>query len=1302
MKSVLIHLRPFDKAANVRRDVYVGDGPSGETYGAGGFIWEPALVARPQMSIELFNLEMDGSVQTGRAQFVIAIDAITAIANPRDLYWKGALVTIHFDASVEGNGNEADFAGYATQASLDVDSGRLTVSAEVSSVLLERPVLTRTFTGGGGIGGDAGKRGELLPAGFGAVKNIEPVWFDLTRNIGMIDGYDNTISIDWLGEGLNSFGARVADYASYDALAAAIDARAIAPGQWGTCVVKGLVGLGAPPVSPITVHATFGCNRPGTLIRRLAIFHAGVADALVDAVACAQLDADVNRPVHYWTKDQRQVKDLIEAIARACNASPLISFQGRLTVTRAVTSNPVATIDLRGGSEPRVIRWRQGQAEPPFFQIRARAARPARVLTTDEVNYVDTLVDRGLYAGGESYRAGNIVWLADGSQWLYINAAPTTGNYPAAGAYWQQMQPPKTASDFRYSTGETINSLRPQEAGANKTETRSAASIAGQGALATQSSATWQSQVTGAGKPTDNADVTLVNTAAAIVGQGALATQSSVSLGTSVRDSTGAVLSDADVRNFFSQGGIGIVDNPQGGSLATNVILAGAIKIVLPFAPADGRNAMLRFNVDIYDYNQRATGTFQIAGYNYSPAPAGWYNCTATRIGASGFARTVRFGRDGATGRWAVWIGEPDTLWYYPQVSVKSLQIGYADSDSVGWSRGWSVSLDQAAATNVDFTVTNPSASDAVFGENTLESPGGVVATVSGYKTAQGTAAAISGQGALATQSSLAYGSAYLSGFNTLATLDRIKLGLSGGLVNEANSAWITDDLAITSLGTAAGIYGQGALATRSSVAYGSAYVSGFGGLAAQTGVRMGGPSGGYAGILNEPGAFWITDAGYHTAQGTAAAILGQSSWATYGGLTPGTVAGQVSQLNAIGQLPAESVYLSGVDYLSNRWPQEANANRTEIRTAAAIAGQGALATQSSLAYGSGYLTGFGGLAAQTGVRMGGPSGSYAGIANEPGSFWITDAGYQTVQGTAAAITGQGALATQSDVNYDTQIGYLPAALLRSSLYGGNYVSADYSYYSGGVVMSALRPQESGANKTETRTAAAISGQGALATKSRADWYLDVAERPDWAIGTTDIGGVEVLQAGYVYRGGGDLRNMYDYFPATTLSDRTGAASAASIAGQGALATQSSLNLDSQAYGQIPDGRNLNASNNFGLRALSSPPVLSDTVIDGQLYLSIGGSTFYGDWGGAVSYPSAVIGPGPFGLTYYIWRNVTGPSDPGSSYDASPELAQALGADKVYIGYVTARGSAGAGPGTGGGSGNPPPGGGGGGGVNLV
>lgn len=115
--------------------------------------------------------------------------------------------------------------------------------------------------------------------------------------------------------------------------------------------------------------------------------------------------------------------------------------------------------------------------------------------------------------------------------------------------------------------------------------------------------------------------------------------------------------------------------------------------------------------------------------------------------------------------------------------------------------------------------------------------------------------------------------------------------------------------------------------------------------------------------------------------------------------------------------------------------------------------------------------------------------------------------------------------------------------------------------------------------------------------------------------------------------------------------------------------------------GQIPDSRSLNASNTLGLVALSSPGALGDTVISGQLYLTIGAGTYYTDWGGTVTYPSATIGPGPFGLTYHIWRNVSGPGDAGSSYDASPTLTNALGVGKVYLGSVIARASAGDPPG---------------------
>lgn len=135
-----------------------------------------------------------------------------------------------------------------------------------------------------------------------------------------------------------------------------------------------------------------------------------------------------------------------------------------------------------------------------------------------------------------------------------------------------------------YANGVNIDTLKPGELGANVTETRTAAALLGQGALATLNQATWATQVTGVGKPSDYANVSLVyrqttaptgsitvndiwvqvvgitpvaiyawngsawqtssditslNTSVAIVGQGALATQNTV---TSTLLASGAVV----------------------------------------------------------------------------------------------------------------------------------------------------------------------------------------------------------------------------------------------------------------------------------------------------------------------------------------------------------------------------------------------------------------------------------------------------------------------------------------------------------------------------------------------------------------------------------------------------------------------------------------------------------------------------------------------------------------------------------------------------------------------------------------
>lgn len=97
--------------------------------------------------------------------------------------------------------------------------------------------------------------------------------------------------------------------------------------------------------------------------------------------------------------------------------------------------------------------------------------------------------------------------------------------------------------------------------------------------------------------------------------------------------------------------------------------------------------------------------------------------------------------------------------------------------------------------------------------------------------------------------------------------------------------------------------------------------------------------------------------------------------------------------------------------------------------------------------------------------------GAGGGLVREDGTTEGTDAALVTASGTAAAIAGQGALATKGNVDLASGTDVL------------NRTAVNITWSAGGTVQS-LKPGEAGANVTESRTAAAITGQGALATKS--------------------------------------------------------------------------------------------------------------------------------------------------------------------------------------------------------------------------
>jgi hypothetical protein len=182
------------------------------------------------------------------------------------------------------------------------------------------------------------------------------------------------------------------------------------------------------------------------------------------------------------------------------------------------------------------------------------------------------------------------------------------------------------------------------------------------------------------------------------------------------------------------------------------------------------------------------------------------------------------------------------------------------------------------------------------FGSDLLEAAAGAVATLPNFKTGLGTAAAIAGQGALATKGSVnflggsdvtnlpfalqAFNGGYLyadrAAYNAGVTLESLK-------PQEANSN-------VTENRTAAAIAGQAPWATSALPTSRLSFIN-------DAGRALIGPTGF---LIDETNSYYITNAIAVTSQGTAAAIAGQTAWATYGGST-----GRVANLNDVGRAAA-------------------------------------------------------------------------------------------------------------------------------------------------------------------------------------------------------------------------------------------------------------------------------------------------------------------------------------------------------------------------------------------------------------
>jgi hypothetical protein len=355
-------------------------------------------------------------------------------------------------------------------------------------------------------------------------------------------------------------------------------------------------------------------------------------------------------------------------------------------------------------------------------------------------------------------------------------------------------------------------------------------------------------------RPENNADITLTHTSAAIVGQGSFATQSSANWLTEISGRPPAeeriwsainMSTQADVQKEFD-----ISSSGSDWGIATGLDNSSGKGIY--FGNDSGNDSAAFFGKEFINYDGVSLYevVFDVTIFSSTPTLPALYlgvqglDKAGNNLGGSyNYTHVVgsTYSALGGNGRYqykAYLQGWQNGGNYTGPGSTPTNPFGLPDGSLNGFGQGGVVKFSPMGLVNYpdksgQFIIHSirvrrlngaaQTANEFYFGDNFLkETSLGVTATLSNFKTSVGTAAAITGQGAWATYSTItpttmSNKTQYLDGTTGhLSNLDRVDGRELTRLRRADNTTAVTEALVITSLGTAAAISGQAATATSS------------------------------------------------------------------------------------------------------------------------------------------------------------------------------------------------------------------------------------------------------------------------------------------------------------------------------------------------------------------------------------------------------------------------------------------------------------------------------------------------------
>ncbi len=428
-----------------------------------GQTWWPAIATLPTLRYDFFDGAFDaGSITSPTGSFTAAIGAIPnlpalALHDARIRIWRGELgdawgaFTLLFDGRVKEQPAISD--------------GIASFGIGTDDSWLDQPLLS-TYAGTGSAEGSTDLQGQVKPLALGAPRFAPAVLVDAVDNIYQLSAYGAINSVTNAFDQLVRFGPVDGSASDFDSLKDAD----LSPGDWGVNLSGGYVRFGAPPAGMVSFHVLGDevgawSRLPGDIIARIASIAGGAAK--VASADITALNAARTWNLSLMVTAQTTARDLIQRIAASVNAVAYVDWLGMLRVAAVGIGAPTLTIAADGSTLPPVAAVEQVAIAAPYWRLAQGAVPTWQVHSLTDIAFSAALNPRGPYDHAETYREGDMVTLANGSQWLFVGASPATASSPADdNPNWFRLSDNITADNITYVDGTPMEELKPAEPGA--------------------------------------------------------------------------------------------------------------------------------------------------------------------------------------------------------------------------------------------------------------------------------------------------------------------------------------------------------------------------------------------------------------------------------------------------------------------------------------------------------------------------------------------------------------------------------------------------------------------------------------------------------------------------------------------------------------------------------------------------------------------------------------------------------------------------------------------------------------------